>query len=306
MGLAAGARAALLAAAAGASPLRAGLDELSPAVALAGEPPTQAPSTGPVLVELALDNLAGGGNGTVVIAVRGEWAPLGAARFLELVDRGFYDGHRFFRAVPRFVAQWGLHPDPQEIERSSQYAPAIEDDPLMPGVGNSRGRVTFAAAGPGTRTVQAFVNLADNPHLDSPEYSFAPFGEVVSGMESVDRIFAGYGESVDQSVFHTEGDASAAALYPLLSRISAARRAPELAQPRPAAEAPQRPAPAPPLLLPYESLVASPGGDDFDGGPSDIFAAAAAVAALAAVLMGLGAATGLRKRLLGSGDTKSV
>ncbi|CAK0872572.1 unnamed protein product, partial [Prorocentrum cordatum] len=76
MGLAAGARAALLAAAA-ASPLRAGLDELSPAAALASEAP------GPVLVELALDNLAGGGNGTAVIAVHGEWAPLGAARFLE-------------------------------------------------------------------------------------------------------------------------------------------------------------------------------------------------------------------------------
>lgn len=178
----------------------------------------------PVLIDLVLENLEGGTNGSAVIAIHQSWAPLGAARFLELVDRGFYDGHSFFRAVPHFVVQWGLHPDPQQIVRAHSFAPSILDDPLLPSVRNTRGKLTFAAAGPNTRDVQCFINLVDNPHLDSPSYSFAPFGEVISGMDSISSIYTGYGESVDQQGIHQRGDPFLRQAYPQLSRIKHMRK----------------------------------------------------------------------------------
>ena len=57
---------------------------------------------------------------------------------------------------------------------------------------NKRGRVTFATAGPNTRTSQLFINYGDNKRLDG--MGFAPFGKVISGMKVVSALYSGYGD----------------------------------------------------------------------------------------------------------------
>lgn len=126
--------------------------------------------------------------GDVVIEVRRDGAPLGADRFYNLARSGYFDGVRFFRVLPGFVAQFGIHGDPQVSTGWSEQA--IRDDPVRRS--NARGTVTFATAGPNTRTTQMFINFRDNDRLDG--MGFAPIGQVVAGIDVVDRLYAGYGE----------------------------------------------------------------------------------------------------------------
>jgi peptidyl-prolyl cis-trans isomerase A (cyclophilin A) len=126
--------------------------------------------------------------GDFIIEVHREWAPNGADRFYNLVKGGFYDNVRFFRVVSGFMAQFGIHGDPGIAKQWSDAN--IQDDPGKQS--NGRGFVTFATAGPNTRTTQVFLNLVDNNRLDS--MGFAPFGRVTAGMEVVDQLYAGYGE----------------------------------------------------------------------------------------------------------------
>jgi Peptidyl-prolyl cis-trans isomerase (rotamase) - cyclophilin family len=126
--------------------------------------------------------------GTFVVDVNASWAPLGAERFRSLVEAGFYNGAKFFRVVPGFVVQFGLPADPQAARGIP--AQAIPDDPVASS--NVKGAITFATAGPNTRTTQVFINLTDNERLDS--MGFAPFGAVVEGMDVVEQLYSGYGD----------------------------------------------------------------------------------------------------------------
>ncbi len=126
--------------------------------------------------------------GDFVIEVHRDWAPLGADRFYNLARSGYFDGVRFFRVLPGFVAQFGIHGDPQVSAVWREQS--IRDDPVRRS--NARGTITFATAGPDTRTTQLFINFRDNDRLDG--MGFAPLGQVVDGMEVVDRLHAGYGE----------------------------------------------------------------------------------------------------------------
>ena len=137
--------------------------------------------------------------GDFVIEVHRAWAPRGADRFYELVRSGYYDNARFFRVISGFMVQFGLHGDPQI---SAQWRERrIPDDPVRRT--NGRGMVTFATAGPGTRTTQVFINYADNDRLDA--MGFAPFGQVIEGMDVVDRLYAGYGEGAPQGQGPNQG-----------------------------------------------------------------------------------------------------
>ncbi|MDX1622838.1 MAG: peptidylprolyl isomerase [Gemmatimonadota bacterium] len=160
--------------------------------------------------------------GEFVIEARREWAPHGVDRFYELVESGFFDDTRFFRVLDGFVAQFGISGDPEEDAR--WRGERIPDDEVQ--VGNERGTVSFAMAGPGTRTTQLFVNLGDNRKLDT--MGFAPIGEVVEGMEVLEALFSGYGEGAprgrgpDQRRIHQDGNVYLDRNYPQLDAIETA------------------------------------------------------------------------------------
>jgi peptidyl-prolyl cis-trans isomerase A (cyclophilin A) len=160
--------------------------------------------------------------GDVILEVHKDWAPLGAERFLKLVQAGFYDNARFFRTIPGFMVQFGIAADPK-VQAPWRMSP-IQDDPVTQS--NSRGKVTFATSGPGSRTTQVFINLVDNARLDST--GFAPFAEVVSGMEVVDQFYSGYGEGYPngngprQDLIQTQGNAYLEKDFPRLDFIKKA------------------------------------------------------------------------------------
>ena len=147
-------------------------------------------------------------NGSFVLLVHRDWAPLGVDRFYNLINIGFYDGLCFFRAIDNFMVQYGIHGDPRvsKLWRDAR----IDDDPVTQK--NTKGRVTFATAGPNTRTTQIFINYSDrNVMLDGQ--GFAPFAEVVEGMDVVDSLYKGYGEGAprgrgpDQGLMQKMGNA---------------------------------------------------------------------------------------------------
>jgi peptidyl-prolyl cis-trans isomerase A (cyclophilin A) len=154
--------------------------------------------------------------GPFVVLIHRAWAPKGADRFYNLVKYGFFDNCRFFRVVPNFMVQFGINGDPtvQAPWRSANLA----DDPVKES--NRRGTVTFATAGPNTRTTQVFINFKDNSFLD--KQGFAPFGEVVSGMEVVDKINPEYREKPDQGLIQRQGNAYLAKGFPKLDYVKRA------------------------------------------------------------------------------------
>lgn len=137
--------------------------------------------------------------GEVILDVTRAWAPKGADRFYNLVKNGYFTDIAFFRVILGFMAQFGIHGDPQI---SAMWRDAvIDDDPVR--ASNKRGMVSFATAGPDTRTTQIFINTVDNSFLD--EHGFAPFAKVTKGMEVVDRLYNGYGEGAPQGTGPNQG-----------------------------------------------------------------------------------------------------
>ena len=181
--------------------------------------PATLTATAPDVYKVAFDT----SKGPFVVEVHREWAPNGADRFYNLVRNGYYDDVRFFRVVSGFMAQFGLHGDPA-INTAWDDA-SIPDDPVVQS--NTRGMMTFAMAGPNTRTTQVYINLVDNARLD--RMGFAPFGKVVEGMEVVDALHSGYGEGAPrgrgprQDRIATEGNAYLAAEFPELDYVKTAR-----------------------------------------------------------------------------------
>jgi len=170
--------------------------------------------------------------GDVIIEVTRAWAPRGADRFYNLVRAGFFTDATFFRVLPGFMAQFGISARP-DVARAWDSA-KIQDDPVKQS--NKRGMITFATAGPNTRTTQLFINFGDNTQLDAQ--GFAPFGQVVEGMENVDKIFSGYGEQPDQGRITAQGKAYLDRSFPKLDKIisasivPAAPAAPKTAAPK--------------------------------------------------------------------------
>jgi peptidyl-prolyl cis-trans isomerase A (cyclophilin A) len=154
------------------------------------------------------------GNFTVKATRR--WAPLGADRFYNLVKHGFFADAAFFRVVPNFIIQFGLSADPV-VNRAWRSA-KIKDDPVTQS--NKPGFITFATAGPHTRTTQLFINFGNNVFLDSQ--GFAPFGQVTSGMDVVQKLYSGYGEQPDQGSITSEGKAYLDKHFPKIDRIQSA------------------------------------------------------------------------------------
>lgn len=161
--------------------------------------------------------------GEFVIKVTRAWAPNGADRFYNLVKNGFYDDARFFRAVPNFMVQFGINGNPT-VSKVWQGARIPPDKVVQ---SNKKGFITFAmGATPDTRTTQVFINFRANTNLDG--MGFAPFGEVVSGIEAVDKIYTGYGEAAPkgtgppQARVQGEGNAYLTKSFPKMDYIKKA------------------------------------------------------------------------------------
>ena len=131
--------------------------------------------------------------GDFVIDVTRAWSPNGADRFYNLAKNGFFDGVKFFRVVPNFVVQFGIHGDPALAKPWLEAN--IPDDEVKSS--NKRGFITYAKSSrPNSRSTQLFINLKDNTRLDA--MGFSPFGEVTKGMDVVDKLYQGYGEQITQ------------------------------------------------------------------------------------------------------------
>jgi peptidyl-prolyl cis-trans isomerase A (cyclophilin A) len=196
----------------------AGRGRRGPPEVQAASAPNTPPAAGPATYRARFETSAG----TFVIEVQRAWAPRGADRFYELVKSGYYDGQRFFRVLPGFMAQFGIHGDPKVA--AQWHERNLLDDPVRQS--NTRGMVSYATAGPNTRTTQVFINYGNNSSLDGQ--GFAPFGRVVEGMDVVDRLFAGYGEGAprgrgpDQGRIQGEGNAYLEREFPKLDYVKKA------------------------------------------------------------------------------------
>ena len=163
-------------------------------------------------------------NGTFVVEFHKEWAPNGAQRVYDLVNLGFYNDARFFRVLDNFMAQFGMAGDP--VLNSVWSEDNLKPDRVIQS--NTRGMVTFAQSGqkpkPGYtnayRSTQLFINFADNSRLDPG--GFAPVGKVIEGMDVVDTIHKGYGQSPDQGSIGREGNDYLNREFPRLDYIKKA------------------------------------------------------------------------------------
>lgn len=118
----------------------------------------------------------------IVLEVVREWSPLGADRFYQLINDNYYTCGAFFRVVPDWVVQWGIASQPEE---TLKWNTPIPDEPVLES--NTYGMVSYANAGPNTRTTQIFVNLADNSRLDAD--GFSPFARVLEGMDAIEALY---------------------------------------------------------------------------------------------------------------------
>jgi homoserine O-acetyltransferase len=128
--------------------------------------------------------------GSFLIEANRDWSPHGADRFYELVRTKYYDDSRFFRVVAGRWVQFGINGNPRIAQQQRHIT--IPDDP--PKQHNTPGYVAFSNTGPNTRSTQVYINLGDNTARNDIEAGFAPFGQVVEGMDVVEKLYGGYGE----------------------------------------------------------------------------------------------------------------
>lgn len=160
--------------------------------------------------------------GDFTVELNRDWAPNGVDRFYNLVKAGYYTDIAAFRVIDGFMAQFGIHGNPAVNAKWREAK--IQDDPRKDGVSNNVGYLTYAMAGPNTRTVQLFINYNNNAMLDSQ--GFTPIGKVQGdGMDVVRKWHAGYGEGAprgkgpDQMKLQMQGNEYLKRDFPNLSYI---------------------------------------------------------------------------------------
>ena len=161
--------------------------------------------------------------GDFTLEITRSWSPLGADRFYNLVKIGYFNDIAFFRVIEGFMVQFGINGDP--AVNAVWHAANIADDPVQQS--NKKGYISYAMAGPNTRTTQLFINYADNASLD--QSGFSPFGRVTEGMNVVESIYSGYGEGYphgtgpNQNTAQKQGNAYFKKDYPKLDYVLSAQ-----------------------------------------------------------------------------------
>jgi peptidyl-prolyl cis-trans isomerase A (cyclophilin A) len=162
--------------------------------------------------------------GRITLVARRAWAPHGVDRFYYLAKHGYYDSTYFFRVIENFVAQVGISGNPS-ISAAWENR-RIPDDPVRHS--NTRGTLSFASHGPNSRSVQLFINLRDNPKLDTYGGGFPPIAEVISGLNVAESLYDGYGEGAPsglgprQELITEQGNAYLRRYFPQLDLIQRA------------------------------------------------------------------------------------
>jgi peptidyl-prolyl cis-trans isomerase A (cyclophilin A) len=166
---------------------------LAALVSLTGGAP--APSSAPD-VHVAVTTSAG----TITLALDTEHAPLTTANFLRYVDQKRFDGTSFYRSMhldwgtpPNGLIQGGTQNDPKRILK-----PVAHEATSQTGILHKRGTISMARFAPGTATGDFSIMVSDQPGLDAKpdapdadtKAGFAAFGQVVAGMDVVDKIWA--------------------------------------------------------------------------------------------------------------------
>lgn len=198
-------------------------EDSTPASSVAELDPKKATKTAPDSYDVLFET----SQGNIVIEVQRSWAPLGADRFYNLVEMGYFTDVAFFRAIKGFMTQFGIHGDPNvaKMWRSAR----IEDDSVTQS--NLRGYLTFATSGKNSRTTQMFINTSDNINLDA--MGFSPIGKVSEkkggGMKVMDSLYMGYGEGAprgrgpNQGYIQQQGNTYLKDQFPKLDYIKSAR-----------------------------------------------------------------------------------
>jgi len=173
-------------------------------------------------VRFDVDDLESGASGNFTVEVHPEWAPIGAERFADLVEKRFFDNSRFHRVITGFVAEFGISGDP---DVTAAWSKKSMPDDVENDVGNHRGTLSFVTDGKDDRLTRISMNVKDNDYLDGKNY--IPFAEVIEGMFTVDRLFSRYGKDIpekpDQRRIESEGNAYLDEQFPKLSKIRAAK-----------------------------------------------------------------------------------
>ena len=159
--------------------------------------------------------------GSFTIEVIREWSPSGADRLYQLIQSGFYSDNAIFRVQKNYVVQFGIGNN-KEMNHFWDIQP-IEDEPVKSS--NLKGTLSFARDGAKSRTAQLFINLKDNPKLDTVNYNnlrgFPPVARVISGMEVIESFDGEYGfePARHQDSVMVKGNAYWKALFPNLDYI---------------------------------------------------------------------------------------
>jgi homoserine O-acetyltransferase len=158
--------------------------------------------------------------GAFVLRLVREWGPIGVDRLYNLARLGYYEDTRFHRVDKNYIVQFGLHGDPAvNAAWKNQY---LQDDP--PRSTNTRGTFALAMKAPNTRNTQIYINLGDNSRNNGEP--FTVLGTVIEGMDVVDSLYSGYGETSGagmrqgrQGPLEAGGNAYMDREFPLLDRI---------------------------------------------------------------------------------------
>lgn len=158
------------------------------------------------------------------------WSPIGAGRFVELVNADYFSDVALFRCIEGFICQFGIAAKP-EINTEWKTKGAIQDDPhiLVDGGLMKRGMLSFAGGGANSRTTQLFVALRDSQHIGLANWE-TPVGQVIEGMDVVEQWYKGYGDSSrhggnapEQSTLTHKGSAFIRTTHPLLDFLQSCK-----------------------------------------------------------------------------------